>query len=88
MRSQIRDPGWVKIRIWDPGKTSRIRNTAISTVKSQLLGFFVTAPAQEHSNGRVDADGHRGGWHTQVQDRSVPVFLVFVTGRGGEGGVG
>jgi hypothetical protein len=26
--SEIRDPGWVKIRIRDPGSTSRIRNTA------------------------------------------------------------
>jgi hypothetical protein len=26
--SEIRDPGWVKIRIRDPGQTSRIRNTA------------------------------------------------------------
>jgi hypothetical protein len=25
--SEIRDPGWVKIRIRDPGQTSRIRNT-------------------------------------------------------------
>ena len=26
--SEIWDPEWVKIRIWDPGLTSRIRNTA------------------------------------------------------------
>jgi hypothetical protein len=27
--SEIRDPGWVKIRIRDPGETSRIRNTEL-----------------------------------------------------------
>jgi hypothetical protein len=31
--SEIRDPGWVKIRIRDPGSTSRIRNTAVAARK-------------------------------------------------------
>ncbi len=30
--SEIRDPGWVKIRIRDPGLTSRIRNTVSGIV--------------------------------------------------------
>jgi hypothetical protein len=37
----IRDPGWVKIRIRDPGLTSRIRNadsnSGISTVLAELV---------------------------------------------------
>jgi hypothetical protein len=36
--SEIRDPGWVKIRIWDLEKTSRIRST-----EKYALGFFTLA---------------------------------------------
>jgi hypothetical protein len=43
--------------------------------------FFVTAQQR-----RRQAVRHTG--RTQVQDRSVPVFFVFATGVGGEGGVG
>jgi hypothetical protein len=31
--SEIRDPGWVKIRIRDPGETSRIRSTGFDDKK-------------------------------------------------------
>jgi len=40
--SEILDPEWVKIRIWDPGLTSRIRNTAKNlSVSSQKYGFGI-----------------------------------------------
>jgi hypothetical protein len=35
--SEIRDPGWVKIRIRDPGETSRIRNTGNHQLLSQCF---------------------------------------------------
>ncbi len=34
--SGIRDPGWTKIRIWNPGKTSQIRNTGYRYLNSAI----------------------------------------------------
>ncbi len=41
--SEIRDPGWVKVRIRDLGKTSRIRNTEQKTypVSAPKISDFV-----------------------------------------------
>ncbi len=35
--SEIRDPEWVKIRIRDPGQTSRIRNTDATGISGPAL---------------------------------------------------
>jgi hypothetical protein len=49
--SEIRDPGWVKIRIRDPGLTSRIRNTEICTtqlkmkIKLLIIDMFFLMPS-------------------------------------------
>ena len=51
-RSGIRDPGWVKIRIRDPGQTSRIRKTALNCRKTSSS---VTMDAMEKRERGVNA---------------------------------
>jgi hypothetical protein len=72
--SEIRDPGWVKIRIQDPGyTTSRIRNTVLFSSQ-----FTPSSKGKTETGEEGHRKGRRGeGWKVKKCKDSVKVGNLF-----------